>query len=1601
MSFTGADAELRIDTSSFGGSLSGLAATDEIDLSTIGYGPDTTATYMQTGILTLTDGSHSIGMTLTGDFSDLHFAGSSDGHGGTLITLNATDDAPVFAAADKAELATVSELANTTGSPALDPSPGASGTLHFTDIDLTDRPTADVALSVSWTDGATDLTSSLTAAEISALENAFALSQSGNTNSGSLGWTYQISDSAMDFLGAGATAKVTATITLDDHQGGTDTATVTVTLDGANDAPVIASETDPATQTINLAHSPIVLAAGTSTNALGLHTETFDEQGIPVGSASNNGEGHGSFHSDALNAMFTSSGNAGVVNGSSSVTAPPFIGPTPGHVDGTNYLSVGAHGSETITFATEQNSFGLYWGSVDPSNTISFYDGDRLVASYSGGDIAPLLANGNQGSFSANGYVQFSDLAPFTKVVLASSTNAFEVDNISAGFHDELPAPITGTLTVNDADIGDTLTGTVIGNAVAEYNGSTTLPSGADISALIASGAITFDTMRTTGGPDVLRWTYNPANPDLSFLEPGDTLTLTFNATVSDGHATTANQPLTITLVGGGIAAPVPLTVNITSPALTTNHASQTIAGTGEAGSIVTLYDNGTALSLPTITVDQTGHWSSSVTLAEGTNSLVAHDADALGHAGVSVAVTYTVDTIAPTVAITTAGESTGHASQTIVGTGEAGTTITLFDNGTALTLPTITVDQTGHWSSTVTLANGANSIIAHDTDAVGNVGTSTTASFTLDTTAPTVTESLASDTGSSPTDKITSNDALTGSGLANAVVHFSVDGTSIEATATADAQGVWSFTPAGLADGTHTVVASETDSLGNTGTATLGFTLDTTPPDVTINSPSVTTNTATQTIHGTVTDHSAVGTTVTIYDSATSGGSISALGSSLLTAGHNLVNGMGGATGFGTQILETGDDNSSSAIDITSVFGSAGVNFFGHDYTSIYLNNNGNITFAQPSGTYTPSSIDGGVNNPIIAPFWADVDTRGGAATATPGGNSTGANQVIYNLDAADGVLTITWDDVGYYSASTDKLDAFQVQLISLGNGNFDIVYRYENVNWTTGSASGGSDGLGGTPARAGYSAGDGTNYYELPQSGNQAALLSLPNTPGNTGIAGVDVFQVINGVVGTPTVTPVGTAIVQADGTWSTDVTLTNGTNSLTAQDTDAAGNSGTSAPVTFTLDSAANTDSVAAFQSLALADSEAQPAHWLNATSGDFAAASNWSNDSVPAATDDAVINVTGAYTVTSAANENVHSIDLGTDVTLDIGGGTFTISNGGENDGLVKVEHAGSVLSVGGTVTNTGTIEAFDEAIQNAAPATVALNDAHIAGGTVEAIAGGEISAVSGTNSIDAAVTIDADSSFVVDHGATVTVNAADSALATTNDGVIEVQSGGTAIWAGTLSGTGAIHIDSGASFELNTTSAAGGQALTFEGSTGSLTLDHPASFTGTISGFTGDGTLSGSDQIDLKGIDYHSNSFSESFNADSDTLSVTDGTNSAVLHFNGSYQAANFSFTTDNNGGTIVYDPPVTDNAAAKPAAVTADSNGFVFNFANHGQDASGPHPTTETHLFDGQTFVNADTDPNKPHDDSHGQTAPVPESMDAATIAAVKAQLHAHDFHFA
>jgi VCBS repeat-containing protein len=245
----------------------------------------------------------------------------------------------------------------------------------------------------------------------------------------------------------------------------------------------------------------------------------------------------------------------------------------------------------------------------------------------------------------------------------------------------------------------------------------------------------------------------------------------------------------------------------------------------------------------------------------------------------------------------------------------------------------------------------------------------------------------------------------------------------------------------------------------------------------------------------------------------------------------QGLVPGIGGQAGFGTDALPRNDDSVTSQLAIGSVFEN-GLNFFGNVFSALFISNNGRVTFNSPDGSFTPQAITGATNNAQIGVFFADVDTRGGSTTASPGGQSTGSNLVYYAFDVPNDRIVITWDDVGYYSNHVDKVNSFQLILTDRSStgqaGDFDITFRYEAINWTTGDASQGSNGFGGIVARAGYSAGTGVagTYFELPTSGNQQAMLDLDASAGNTGLAGIWEFQVRNGVVDAPPSLTLGSA-------------------------------------------------------------------------------------------------------------------------------------------------------------------------------------------------------------------------------------------------------------------------------------------------------------------------------------------------------------------------------------------------------------------------------------------------------------------------------------------
>jgi hypothetical protein len=94
------------------------------------------------------------------------------------------------------------------------------------------------------------------------------------------------------------------------------------------------------------------------------------------------------------------------------------------------YLTVG-NGSTSLSLGGSYDYFGLYWGSIDTYNYLSFYLGDTLVDTFSGSDLPPLVADGNQTAWSSNRYLNFffSDGDLFDRIVLRSDGYAFESDN--------------------------------------------------------------------------------------------------------------------------------------------------------------------------------------------------------------------------------------------------------------------------------------------------------------------------------------------------------------------------------------------------------------------------------------------------------------------------------------------------------------------------------------------------------------------------------------------------------------------------------------------------------------------------------------------------------------------------------------------------------------------------------------------------------------------------------------------------------------------------------------------------------------------------------------------------------------------------------------------------------------------------------------------------------------------------------------------------------------------------------------------------------------------------------------------------------------------
>jgi Ca2+-binding RTX toxin-like protein len=344
------------------------------------------------------------------------------------------------------------------------------------------------------------------------------------------------------------------------------------------------------------------------------------------------------------------------------------------------------------------------------------------------------------------------------------------------------------------------------------------------------------------------------------------------------------------------------------------------------------------------------------------------------------------------------------------------------------------------------------------------------------------------------------------------------------------------------------------------------------------------------------------------------------------------------------------------------------------------------------------------------------------------------------------------------------------------------------------------------------------------------------------------------------------------------------------------------------------------------------------------------------------------------------DNVGNIVLGDDAMLPLSGtinntGTIALSSTGHETDLQLIGH-GMTLEGGGQVLLSDSSQNFISGTDPSVTLTNVDNTisgaGHLGNGQLTLINEGTIDA-NGTHPL------------IVDTGANPITNSG-TLEATGSGGLIidsDVVNSGT-IWAnesnvaihGDVSGHGSATISGNATLEF---AGADSGSVSFQSSTGTLQLDHSSSFTGTITGFGGDGTLAGSDHIDLQDINF--NSLQPAQLSASGVLTISDGAHTAHLQFDGSYQLENFKFADDGSPqhGTIVYDPPV---VAAQPSPTVSPSESTAAHSGAFGT------PGSDTFAFNHDFGRDIISQSGSGHESVHSDQSIAHEISDILTHAA-------------
>ncbi|HET6157979.1 MAG TPA: VCBS domain-containing protein [Dongiaceae bacterium] len=365
---------------------------------------------------------------------------------------------------------------------------GKAKTLYSIDTDVNDLLQKDV----------------VGVAELSALGAKISI----GTDDGKVKVKYE-PNGAFDYLAAGETATDTFQYAIRLANGALSWDTVTITITGTNDGPVLSDTSDPAAvaEALNASAQDLIAING-----------TFSVTDLDVG--------------DTL--------TPSVVGGPVvKLDGLPFILPA-----GASALTAAT--AFTLTGATSNGgAVNIGYGYNPGAANLDFLRaGQSLTIIYQ--------VKVNDGTTdSATQDVTFTITGTNDAPVLSDTTDpvaVLELGNASAQNLD----PIVGSFAVSDLDVGDTLTASIVGSPVVKLDGVVfALPAGA--AALTAAGAFSIAPLAQTstgGAGTAIGYTYDPAAANLDFLRAGQSLTIIYQVKVNDGTTDSATQDVTFTITG-------------------------------------------------------------------------------------------------------------------------------------------------------------------------------------------------------------------------------------------------------------------------------------------------------------------------------------------------------------------------------------------------------------------------------------------------------------------------------------------------------------------------------------------------------------------------------------------------------------------------------------------------------------------------------------------------------------------------------------------------------------------------------------------------------------------------------------------------------------------------------------------------------------------------------------------------------------------------------------------------------------------------------------------------------------------------------------------